>query len=39
MGHDAAAESAHPSASSITLWVLIMFCGRLIAYNWFPPIQ
>ena len=20
-------------------WVLIMFCGRLIAYNWFPPIH
>lgn len=33
-------RSAHyVGAVSITLWVLIMFCGRLIAYNWFPPIQ
>ncbi len=23
---------------SITLWVLIVFCGRLIAYNWFPSL-
>jgi hypothetical protein len=23
---------------SVTLWVLIVFCGRLIAYNWFPPL-
>ncbi len=23
---------------SITLWVLIVFCGRLIAYNWFEPL-
>jgi hypothetical protein len=23
---------------SVTLWVLIVFCGRLIAYNWFEPI-
>jgi hypothetical protein len=33
-------RSAHiVGITSITLWVLIMFCGRLIAYNWFPPIQ
>jgi hypothetical protein len=33
-------RSAHyVGIASITLWVLIMFCGRLIAYNWFPPIQ
>lgn len=24
--------------ASITLWVLIVFCGRLIAYNWFEPL-
>ena len=24
---------------SVTLWVLIVFCGRLIAYNWFPPLD
>ncbi len=23
---------------SVTLWVLIVFCGRLIAYNWFKPL-
>ena len=23
---------------SVTLWILIVFCGRLIAYNWFEPI-
>jgi hypothetical protein len=23
---------------SVTLWVLIVFCGRLIAYNWFEPL-
>jgi hypothetical protein len=33
-------RSAHyVGIASITLWVLIMFCGRLIAYNWFPPIK
>jgi len=24
--------------ASITLWILIVFCGRLIAYNWFAPL-
>ena len=23
------------SFASLTLWVLIIFCGRMIAYNWF----
>ena len=23
---------------SVSLWVLIVFCGRLIAYNWFKPL-
>jgi hypothetical protein len=33
-------QSAHIiGILSITLWVLIMFCGRLIAYNWLPPIR
>lgn len=32
-------SSAHIiGAVSITLWVLIVFCGRLIAYNWFAPL-
>ncbi len=31
--------SAHAiGVVSVTLWVLIVFCGRLIAYNWFPPL-
>ena len=31
--------SAHVvGALSVTLWVLILFCGRLIAYNWFKPL-
>lgn len=31
--------SAHVvGAISVTLWVLILFCGRLIAYNWFKPL-
>lgn len=33
-------RSAHwVGVASVTLWVLIVFCGRLIAYNWFPPIE
>jgi hypothetical protein len=33
-------KSAHyVGIASVTLWILIVFCGRLIAYNWFPPIQ
>jgi hypothetical protein len=32
-------RSAHViGVVSVTLWVLIVFCGRLIAYNWFPPL-
>jgi hypothetical protein len=32
-------QSAHlVGVASITLWVLIVFCGRLIAYNWFAPL-
>jgi hypothetical protein len=31
--------SAHVvGAISITLWLLVLFCGRLIAYNWFKPL-
>lgn len=31
--------SAHVTGVvSVTLWVLILFCGRLIAYNWFKPL-
>jgi hypothetical protein len=33
-------KSAHiVGITSITLWILIVFCGRLIAYNWFPPLS
>jgi hypothetical protein len=32
-------QSAHVvGVISVTLWVAIVCCGRLIAYNWFPPI-
>ena len=32
-------SSAHiVGVVSISLWVLIVFCGRLIAYNWFAPL-
>jgi hypothetical protein len=32
-------QTAHlVGVASITLWVLIVFCGRLIAYNWFAPL-
>ena len=32
-------SSAHViGVVSVTLWVLIVFCGRLIAYNWFPSL-
>jgi hypothetical protein len=32
-------KSAHyVGIASITLWIVIVFCGRLIAYNWFPPL-
>ena len=32
-------QTAHwVGTASITLWVLIVFCGRLIAYNWFAPL-
>jgi hypothetical protein len=32
-------QSAHiVGVVSVTLWVLIIFCGRLIAYNWFPSL-
>jgi hypothetical protein len=32
-------RSAHAvGVVSVTLWVLIVFCGRLIAYNWFPSL-
>ena len=31
--------SAHVTGVvSVTLWILILFCGRLIAYNWFKPL-
>jgi hypothetical protein len=31
--------SAHAvGVLSVTLWVVIVFCGRLIAYNWFEPL-
>jgi Family of unknown function (DUF6644) len=32
-------KSAHiVGITSITLWIVIVFCGRLIAYNWFAPL-
>jgi len=32
-------KSAHiVGIASITLWIVIVFCGRLIAYNWFAPL-